>query len=295
MRAVRSADSAVSAVSAESDARSACGGLCACGYDGGRRTGCVTGADMMNLQWQPAAAGAGTFASDMPMMHILLVEDDPQLADSTARALRSQGWVVDVTARGEQVAPSVKQDPYDLVILDVGLTGIDGFEALRRVRAQGSATPVLMLTARDAVEDRVRGLDAGADDYLVKPFALTELLARVRVLVRRAQARLGEQLSVGQLKMDLDAKRAYVGEAPLDLSAREWSVLEYLMARADKVVAKEQILQSISGWDDAISENAIEVYVSRLRAKLEHAGVRIRTVRGFGYMLEGVTANAADR
>jgi DNA-binding response OmpR family regulator len=233
--------------------------------------------------WQP-----GTPAAVEPTMHILLVEDDPQLADTTARALRSQGWEVDVTARGEQVAPSVRQDPYDLVILDVGLPGIDGFETLRRVRAQGSATPVLMLTARDAVEDRVRGLDAGADDYLVKPFALTELVARVRVLVRRSQARLTEQLTLGQLRMDLDAKRAYVGDAPLDLSAREWSVLEFLLMRTDKVVAKEQILQAIAGWDEAISENAIEVYVSRLRAKLESAGVRIRTVRGFGYMLEEV-------
>jgi DNA-binding response OmpR family regulator len=225
-------------------------------------------------------------------MHILLVEDDPALADSTARALRSQGWVVDVTARGEPVALSVKQDPYDLVILDIGLPGIDGFETLRRIRAQGSGTPVLMLTARDAVEDRVRGLDAGADDYLVKPFALTELLARTKVLHRRAQARIGETLTLGRLKMDLDAKRAYIDSAPLELSAREWSVLEYLLARADKVIAKEQILQAIAGWDESISENAIEVYVSRLRSKLESAGVRIRTVRGFGYMLEEV-AHAA--
>jgi two-component system OmpR family response regulator len=220
-------------------------------------------------------------------MHILLVEDDPALADSTARALRSQGWVVDVTARGEPVPLSVRQDPYDLVILAIGLPGIDGFETLRRVRAQGSATPVLMLTARDAVEDRVRGLDAGADDYLVKPFALTELLARARVLHRRAQARIDATLTLGRLKMDLDAKRAFVDAQPLELSAREWSVLEYLLGRAGKVVAKEQILQAVAGWDEAISENAIEVYVSRLRAKLDAAGVRIRTVRGFGYLLEG--------
>ncbi|MCA3214503.1 MAG: response regulator transcription factor [Burkholderiales bacterium] len=220
-------------------------------------------------------------------MHIMLVEDDPALADSTARALRSQGWVVDVTARGEPVPLSVRQDPYDLVILDIGLPGIDGFETLRRVRAQGSATPVLMLTARDAVEDRVRGLDAGADDYLVKPFALTELLARARVLHRRAQARIDATLTLGRLKMDLDAKRAFVDAQPLELSAREWSVLEYLLGRAGKVVAKEQILQAVAGWDEAISENAIEVYVSRLRAKLDAAGVRIRTVRGFGYLLEG--------
>jgi DNA-binding response OmpR family regulator len=220
-------------------------------------------------------------------MHILLVEDDPALADSTARALRSQGWAVDVTARGEPVPLSVRQDPYDLVILDIGLPGIDGFETLRRVRAQGSATPVLMLTARDAVEDRVRGLDAGADDYLVKPFALSELLARVRVLHRRAQARIDATLRLGRLKMDLDARRAFIDAQPLELSAREWSVLEYLLARAGKVVAKEQILQAVAGWDEAISENAIEVYVSRLRAKLDAAGVRIRTVRGFGYLLEG--------
>jgi two-component system, OmpR family, response regulator len=223
-------------------------------------------------------------------MQILLVEDDPALADSTARALRSQGWGVDVTARGEPVALSVRQDPYDLVILDIGLPGIDGFETLRQVRAQGSATPVLMLTARDAVEDRVRGLDAGADDYLVKPFALTELLARVRVLHRRAQARLGETLQLGRLTMDLDAKRAFIGGAALELSAREWSVLEHLLVRAGKVVAKEQILQAVAGRDDVLSENAIEVYVSRLRAKIESAGLRIRTVRGFGYLL----ADAVD-
>src|SRR5919201_1764714 len=118
-------------------------------------------------------------------MHILLVEDDPQVAETTQRALRSQGWTVDHSARGEPVARSVKQDPYDLVILDIGLSGIDGFEVLRRVRTQGSSLPVLMLTARDAVEDRVRGLQDGADDYLVKPFAFPELLARIRVLLRR--------------------------------------------------------------------------------------------------------------
>ena len=219
-------------------------------------------------------------------MHVVLVEDDPQVADSTARALRSQGWVVDVTARGEPVPLSVKQDPYDVVILDIGLQGIDGYETLRRLRAQGSKVPVLMLTARDAVDDRVRGLEGGADDYLVKPFALSELVARVRVLLRRSQSRLSEQLTLGRLRMDLDARRVYINDAPIDLAAREWSVLEYLLTRADKVVAKEQILQAIAGWDESISENAIEVYVSRLRGKIESGGVHIRTVRGFGYLLE---------
>ena len=226
-------------------------------------------------------------------MRILLVEDDPALADTTSRAFKAQGWAVDWSARGEPVPASVKQDPYDLVVLDIGLAGIDGFETLRRLRAQGSTTPVLMLTARDAVEDRVRGLESGADDYLVKPFAIAELVARARVLSRRAQARQEDVLTLGPLRMDLAAKRVFVGDAPLELSAREWSVLAYLLERAGKVVSKDQILQAIAGWDEALSGNAIEVYVSRLRAKLEPAGVKVRTVRGFGYLLEAGTPDGA--
>ena len=233
--------------------------------------------------------GPAPLAKDKDV-RLLLVEDDPALANSTVRALQSQGWAVDWSTRGEPVPQSVKQDSYDLVILDIGLAGIDGFETLRRLRAQGSATPVLMLTARDAVEDRVRGLEGGADDYLVKPFAVAELVARVRVLTRRAQARSEDALSLGALRMDLSARRLFIGEQPLEVSAREWSVLEFLLGRVGKVVAKEQILQSIAGWDEALSENAIEVYVSRLRAKIEPAGLRIRTVRGFGYMLEMAAA-----
>lgn len=220
-------------------------------------------------------------------MRILLVEDDPELSEATARALRSQGWSVDHTARGEPVAMSVKRDPYDLVILDIGLPGIDGFETLRRLREQDAQTPVLMLTARDSVEDRVRGLRDGADDYLTKPFALPELLARVHVVERRLRARVGHQRVLGPLRMDVDAHRVFVGEEPLDLSQREWAVLEFLLQKVDKVVAKEQIVQAVSGWDEAWSDNAVEQAVSRLRAKLAAAGVRIRTVRGFGYMLEG--------
>lgn len=222
-------------------------------------------------------------------MRILLVEDDELLSEATARALRSQGWVVDISARGEPVPASVRADPYDLAILDIGLTGIDGFETLRRLREQGSTLPVMMLTARDAVEDRVRGLEGGADDYLVKPFALAELVARVRSLTRRAQARQGGVLSMGRLRMDLEARRAWIREQPLDLSGREWAVLEYMLTHVGKVVAKEVILQAIAGWDEALSGNAIEVYVSRLRSKIEPAGVRIRTVRGFGYLLEELT------
>ncbi len=219
-------------------------------------------------------------------MRILLVEDDEWLAESTARALRSQSWVVHTSPRGEPVPLSLSQDPYDLLILDIGLAGIDGFETLRRVRAQGSQLPVLFLTARDAIEDRVRGLEGGADDYLVKPFSLNELIARVRALVRRSQARTGNTLQRAALRMDLEARRAYIGEEPLALSAREWEVLGFLLARADKVVAKEQLALASSGWEQGVSDNAIEVCISRLRAKIEPAGLRLRTVRGLGYLLE---------
>jgi len=219
-------------------------------------------------------------------VRILLVEDDEILAESTARALRSRNWVVDCSARGEPVPLSLREDRYDLLILDIGLTGIDGFETLRRVRAQGTQIPVLLLTARDAVEDRVRGLEIGADDYLVKPFALSELIARAQALVRRSQTRQGNELRLGLLRMDLEARRAWLGSEPLALSAREWEVLCYILPRAGKVIAKEQIASSSNGWDHSTSDNAIEVFVSRLRSKLEPAGVHVRTVRGFGYLLE---------
>src|SRR6201746_2698283 len=229
---------------------------------------------------------ASSASFGVPPVRILLVEDDPLLSDSTARALRSQGWVVDCPERGEPVAVSVRQDPYDLLILDVGLAGIDGFETLRRVRGQGSDLPVLMLTARDALHNPVRGLESGADDYLVKPFALSELVARSRALVRRNQARGGSVLSLGVLRMDLEARRAYLGEQELALAGREWSILQFMLSRSGKIVAKEQIIAAISNWDGSTSDNAIEVHVSRLRSKLGPAGVKIRTIRGFGYLLE---------
>ena len=187
-------------------------------------------------------------------MHVLLVEDDLPLAESVAGAMRAQGWRADVSARGEPVPASLRQDGYDVLVLDINLPGIDGLETLRRVREQGSTLPVLMLTARDAVGDRVRGLEIGADDYLVKPFALDELLARLRALVR--------------------------------LSAREGIVLQYLMLRTGQVLPREQLTALIPGWEAGASDNALELLMSRLRAKVEPAGVRLRTVRGLGYLLE---------
>jgi len=167
---------------------------------------------------------------------------------------------------------------------------MDGFEVLRRLRAareeKGAPVPVLVLTARDAIDDRVRGLDLGADDYMVKPFAMPELTARVRALLRRSQAHAGPRVVHGPLTLDTVARRATLRGEPLELAAREWAVLEVLLAKVEKIVSKEAIIQAVAGWGDELSPNAIEVYVSRLRSKLEPAGVRIRTVRGFGYMLE---------
>ena len=219
-------------------------------------------------------------------MRIMIVEDDAALARGVARILESEGYAVDVVTRGEQAILAAEQERFDLVILDVGLPGMDGFEVLRRLRAQAERVPVLLLTARDAVNDRVHGLDLGADDYVAKPFAMSELAARVRALIRRSQAQAGPKVVHGPLLLDTVARRAFLNGEPLELAGREWAVLEVLLAKVERVVSKEAIIQAVANWGEELSLNAIEVYVSRLRAKLEPAGIRIRTVRGFGYMLE---------
>jgi two-component system, OmpR family, response regulator len=221
-------------------------------------------------------------------MRLLIVEDDAPLASGLQRILEAEGHAVDVTPRGEEAVLAASQEKFDLVILDIGLPHMDGFEVLRRLRAgsSGGPMPVLVLTARDAVDDRVRGLDLGADDYMVKPFAMPELTARVRALLRRFQAHGGPRIAHGPLQLDTVARRAFLRNEPLELAAREWAVLEVLLARVEKIVSKEAIIQAVAGWGDDLSPNAIEVYVSRLRSKLEPAGIKIRTVRGFGYMLE---------
>ncbi len=219
-------------------------------------------------------------------MRILIVEDDASLGAGISRILEAEGHAVDVMKSGEHAAMATEQESFDLIILDVGLPGIDGFEVLRRFRAGGKAMPVLILTARDGLDDRVRGLDLGADDYMVKPFAMPELAARVRALIRRGQSQSGPRVVHGPLVLDTSARRATLNDQPLELAAREWAVLEVLLGRVEKIVSKESIIQAMASWGEELSLNAIEVYVSRLRAKLEPAGVHIRTVRGFGYMLE---------
>lgn len=231
-------------------------------------------------------------------MRLLIVEDDAPLASGLRRILEAEGHAVDVTSRGEQAVLAASQERFDLVILDIGLPQMDGFEVLRRLRAgspdRNGPMPVLVLTARDAVEDRVHGLDLGADDYMVKPFAMPELTARVRALLRRSQAHGGPRIVHGPLALDTVARRAFLRNEPLELAAREWAVLEVLLGKVEKIVSKESIIQAVAGWGDDLSPNAIEVYVSRLRSKLEPAGIKIRTVRGFGYMLEEYKENKAN-
>jgi two-component system OmpR family response regulator len=224
---------------------------------------------------------------------LLIVEDDGSLAAGLERALGLEGHWVEHLYSGETALARISETGFDLVVLDIGLPGMDGFEVLRRLRLAGHSMPVLVLTARDAVGDRVHGLDLGADDYMTKPFALPELAARVRALIRRGQADMGPRTSHGPLELDRAGRRAYLAGDPLELAAREWAVLQILLEKVEKVVSKDSFIESLTNWEEDLSANAIEVYISRLRAKLEPAGIRIRTVRGFGYMLEEFRERAA--
>jgi two-component system OmpR family response regulator len=224
-------------------------------------------------------------------VRILLVEDDAMLAEAIARALTQSVHTVDIARTGEEADRALLDGQYDLVLLDVGLPKIDGFEVLKRLRQRRSVVPVLVMTVRESLEERVAGLDLGADDYLTKPFHLSELEARVRALIRRAHGSASSELVHGPLRLDMAGRRLYCNGHPLDLSARETAVIELLLLKEGKVVTKQQIVDHLYGWDDASGSNLIEVFVYRLRRKLEDSGVIIRTVRGMGYLIE--KANAA--
>jgi DNA-binding response OmpR family regulator len=222
-------------------------------------------------------------------MRVLLVEDDSLLADAVVSGLRSAGFAADRVESAEHAELALASEHFDLIILDIGLPGISGLQwlrALRQRRSGAARVPVLILTARDGLDDRVDGLDLGADDYLVKPVELRELVARCRALIRRTGTIAAESVRFGPLELDTGARALRAGDRAIDLTPREWSILEYLILHATAVVSKDKLVQAISGWEDNLATNAIEVYVSRLRAKLEATGVRIRTVRGVGYRIE---------
>jgi two-component system OmpR family response regulator len=221
-------------------------------------------------------------------MRILIAEDDQVLADGLLRSLRSAGYAVDQVASGSEADAAVASHEFDLLILDLGLPKMHGLEVLKRLRARGSSMPVLILTAADSVEQRVNGLDLGADDYMAKPFSLQELEARVRALTRRGLGTASSIIKHGPLSFDATGRVAYLDEQMVELSARELSLLEVLLQRAGRLVSKDQLVERLCEWGEEVSTNAIEVYIHRLRKKIERGPVRIATVRGLGYCLEKI-------
>ncbi|MGB5103505.1 MAG: response regulator [Steroidobacteraceae bacterium] len=216
-------------------------------------------------------------------MRILLVEDDALLGDALQAGLRQAGFAVDWLRDGSAADAALCAERFAAVVLDLGLPRLAGFEVLRMLRARDDRTPVLILTARDAVDDRVKGLDAGADDYVVKPIAIAELAARLRALVRRAQGGAGSVLRIGELEIDPAARSASLAGVPVELQPREFAVLLELVLNAGRVLTRGQLESRLYEWGDALESNAIEVHVHHLRRKLTPS--LIRTVRGVGYIV----------
>jgi DNA-binding response OmpR family regulator len=219
-------------------------------------------------------------------MRILLVEDDELLPDGLRDAFSQAGYEMDHLARAEPAEAALAHRVHDLAVVDIGLPGMDGIELVRRLRTAGNKIPVLILTARDALDDRVRGLNQGADDYLIKPFLLPELLARVQALIRRSQSVASSRVRAGPLVLDMATHTATLGDHELSLTGREWDLILHLVMAAPAVVAKRRLADSLSRWDKEITDNAIEIYISRLRPKVECKGLAIRTVRGIGYRVD---------
>ena len=220
-------------------------------------------------------------------MRILVAEDHPTLAESIARGLRDEGYAVDLTHDGEEAMHYALTNQYGCIVLDIMLPGRDGWSVLRALRQRGSATPVIFLTAKDAVDDRVRGLDMGADDYVVKPFNWAELLARVRAAIRRPHGHKAATLAVADLEIDTVAKTVKRAGRAVELTAREYALLEYLAHREGQVVSRTDIWEQLYGHDDPTSSNVVDVYIGYLRNKIDrdHPVKLIHTRRGLGYVL----------
>lgn len=219
-------------------------------------------------------------------MRILLVEDDPALADGLTHTLSRSGYAVTCVMTAASADGALRTQEFDLVILDLGLPDRDGTEILRGLRLAKNPVPVLILTARDGLNDRVHGLNLGADDYMVKPFELREFEARVRALVRRGHGGFSSNIVVGRLTLDTLNHQVLADGQPIMVSPREYGVLEALLLQAGRVISKDRIAQRLSVRQEELGDNAIEVYVHRLRRRIEPLGIRIRTVRGLGYLLE---------
>lgn len=219
-------------------------------------------------------------------MRMLVVEDDAAIASAVCASLERAGHAVDHLANGTAAIAALQEHAFALVVLDLGLPGEEGGQVLRRLRAAHDGVPVLVITAREDVDLRVRTLDLGADDYLVKPFSLAEFNARVRALLRRQSNQGVPILQLGQLSIDLAGRRVMIGDQPLDLTAREFALLEVLASRHNRVTSREHVIEALCTWNDALTDNGLDIAVHRLRRKLEDTGVNLRTVRGLGYLLE---------
>ncbi len=221
-------------------------------------------------------------------MRILVVEDNKTLAGGLAAVLRAAGYAVDVVHDGVSAEAVLAAESFDLVVLDLSLPQMDGLDVLRGMRARKNASAVLILTARGALDERVRGLDLGADDYMTKPFEVSELEARVRVLLRRQAGLHDASISFGDIKLDTVSRTLWAFGQPLELPSRELSVLETLLLRAGRVVAKQSIIESLAAFDEDLSENAVEQYISRLRRRLAPYALTVRVARGLGYYLDRI-------